>query len=162
MQDWIHERASAAGFDRYEVSGYAQPQRQCKHNLNYWRFGDYLGIGAGAHGKLSFPERIIRQSRFKHPATYMERCRAGNPIEDEHEVGPRELPFEFMLNALRLTEGFPVHRYTERTGLTMASIDAPLREAEARGLLTRDHENIVPTALGLRFLNDLQGFFLKD
>ena len=162
MQDWIHERMVDGGYERYEVSAYARPGHQCKHNLNYWRFGDYLGIGAGAHSKLSFAHRVVRQARYKHPATYMEEARTGTPIQEEHEVGPRDLPFEFMLNALRLVEGFPVHRFLERTGLTMTSIEPGLREAEARGLIARDFEKIVPTPLGQRFLNDLQAMFLND
>ena len=117
MQDWIHERTRDAGYERYEVSAYAKPHRQSRHNLNYWRFGDYLGIGAGAHTKLSFPSQMLRQARFKHPATYIEQALAGTAVQEEHEVGPRDLPFEFMLNALRLVEGFPVHRFVERTGL---------------------------------------------
>ena len=162
MQDWIHERMVDGGYERYEVSAYARPGHSCKHNLNYWRFGDYLGIGAGAHSKLSFAHRVVRQARYKHPATYMEEARTGTPIQEEHEVGPRDLPFEFMLNALRLVEGFPVHRFLERTGLTMTSIEPGLREAEARGLIARDFEKIVPTPLGQRFLNDLQAMFLND
>ncbi|HEY1611288.1 MAG TPA: radical SAM family heme chaperone HemW [Paraburkholderia sp.] len=162
MQDWIHERTAAAGYGRYEVSAYATPHRQCRHNLNYWRFGDYLGIGAGAHTKLSFPQRIVRQARYKQPATFIEQVRAGTPVQEEHEVGPHDLPFEFMLNVLRLAEGFPVHRFVERTGLPMTSIEPALQEAERRGLITRDHERIAPTLLGQRFLNDLQGLFLRD
>jgi putative oxygen-independent coproporphyrinogen III oxidase len=162
MQDWIHDRATAAGFERYEVSAYAKPHHQSKHNLNYWRFGDYLGIGAGAHGKLSFPERIIRQVRFKHPTTYIEQALKQEAVQEEHEISTADLPFEFMLNALRLNEGFPVHRFLERTGLTMNSIEKPLLEAEKRGLITRDHQQIAPTPLGQRFLNDLQGLFLKE
>ena len=162
MQDWIHERTVAAGYERYEVSAYAKPHRQCKHNLNYWRFGDYLGIGAGAHTKLSFPNRIVRQARYKHPATFIEAARAGSPVQEEHEVGARDLPFEFMLNALRLAEGFPVHRFIERTGLPLTSIEPALQEAERRGLIARDYEKIAPTPLGQRFLNDLQALFLQD
>jgi oxygen-independent coproporphyrinogen-3 oxidase len=162
MQDWIAARTQDAGYEHYEVSAYAQPQRQSRHNLNYWRFGDYLGIGAGAHTKLSFPERIVRQVRYKHPASYMAHAQAGTPVQEEHEVGPRDLPFEFMLNALRLTEGFPVHRFFDRTGMTMTSIESALVEAEQRGLLQRDHQHIVPTPLGRRFLNDLQALFLRD
>jgi len=162
MQDWIHERTAAAGYERYEVSAYAQPGRQSRHNLNYWRFGDYLGIGAGAHTKLSFPNRIVRQARYKHPATFIDQARAGTPVQEEREVGPRDLPFEFMLNALRLVEGFPVHRFIERTGMPMTSIEPALAVAEQRGLITRDYEKIAPTELGQRFLNDLQELFLKD
>ncbi|PPK42967.1 oxygen-independent coproporphyrinogen-3 oxidase [Trinickia symbiotica] len=162
MQDWIHERMAQAGYEHYEVSAYAKPNRQCKHNLNYWRFGDYLGIGAGAHSKLSFAHRIVRQARYKHPATFIEKARAGTPVQEEHEVDTHELPFEFMLNALRLNEGFPVHRFLERTGLTMTSIEPALQEAERRGLIVRDYERIAPTPLGSRFLNDLQALFLRD
>ncbi|WP_408584962.1 radical SAM family heme chaperone HemW [Paraburkholderia bannensis] len=162
MQEWIHARTVEAGYGRYEVSAYAQPGRQSRHNLNYWRFGDYLGIGAGAHTKLSFPNRIVRQMRYKHPATFIEEARAGKPIQEEHEVSAKDLPFEFMLNALRLVEGFPVYRFMERTGLPMTTIEPQLQEAEKRGLITRDYEKIVPTELGQRFLNDLQELFLKD
>lgn len=162
MQEWIHERTREAGYERYEVSAYAKPHRQSRHNLNYWRFGDYLGIGAGAHTKLSFPQKIVRQARYKHPATYMDEALGGNPIQEEHEVGPRDLPFEFMLNTLRLVEGFPVHAFIERTGLAMSTIEPALVEAERRGLITRDFERIAPTELGQRFLNDLQELFLKD
>jgi putative oxygen-independent coproporphyrinogen III oxidase len=162
MQDWIHERTAAAGYERYEVSAYAKPHRQCKHNLNYWRFGDYLGIGAGAHTKLSFPNRILRQARYKHPATFIEHAKAGTPVQEEREVGARDLPFEFMLNTLRLVEGFPVPSFAERTGLPMSTIEPALKEAERRGLITRDFARIAPTPLGQRFLNDLQALFLRD
>ncbi|NPT37888.1 oxygen-independent coproporphyrinogen III oxidase-like protein, partial [Paraburkholderia xenovorans] len=156
------ERTSAAGYERYEVSAYARPHRQSRHNLNYWRFGDYLGIGAGAHTKLSFPNRVLRQARYKHPTTFIEQAKAGTAVQEEHEVGTRDLPFEFMLNALRLVEGFPVHRFIERTGMSMTSIEPALQEAERRKLITRDHEKIAPTPLGQAFLNDLQELFLKD
>jgi len=162
MQEWIHERTAAAGYERYEVSAYAKPHHQCKHNLNYWRFGDYLGIGAGAHTKLSFAHRIVRQARYKHPATFIEQARAGTPVQEEHEVPARDLPFEFMLNALRLVEGFPVHRFVERTGMPMTSIEPALQEAERRGLIERTYEKIAPTPLGQRFLNDLQALFLNE
>jgi oxygen-independent coproporphyrinogen-3 oxidase len=162
MQEWIHERTAEAGYGRYEVSAYAKPNHQCKHNLNYWRFGDYLGIGAGAHTKLSFPNRILRQARCKHPATFIEQAMAGTPVQEEREVGARDLPFEFMLNTLRLVEGFPVHCFAERTGLPMGTIEPALNEAERRGLITRDFTQIAPTPLGQRFLNDLQELFLRD
>jgi oxygen-independent coproporphyrinogen-3 oxidase len=160
MQDMIAERTAAAGYAHYEVSAYAQPGRQARHNLNYWQFGDYLGIGAGAHTKLSFPHRVIRQARFKMPATYMERAKAGNAIHEETEVGRDALGFEFMLNALRLTEGFDPRLFVERTGMTVNAIEAGLNAAEAKGLLYRDHRLIRPTELGRRFLNDLQELFL--
>ncbi|RQR31792.1 oxygen-independent coproporphyrinogen III oxidase-like protein [Burkholderia sp. Bp9143] len=162
MQEWIHERTAEAGYGRYEVSAYAKPNHQSKHNLNYWRFGDYLGIGAGAHTKLSFPNRILRQARYKHPATFIEQAMVGTPVQEEREVGARDLPFEFMLNTLRLVEGFPVHSFVERTGLPISTIDPALKEAEQRGLITRDFAQIAPTPLGQRFLNDLQELFLRD
>ncbi|MGR3911202.1 radical SAM family heme chaperone HemW [Burkholderia sp. SR8] len=162
MQEWIHERTAEAGYGRYEVSAYAKPNHQCKHNLNYWRFGDYLGIGAGAHTKLSFPNRILRQARYKHPAAFIEQAMAGTPVQEEREVGARDLPFEFMLNTLRLVEGFPVHSFVERTGLPISTIEPALQEAERRGLITRDFAQIAPTPLGQRFLNDLQELFLRD
>ena len=162
MQDWLYQRTADAGYGRYEISAYAQPHRQSRHNLNYWRFGDYLGVGSGAHSKLSFPERIIRQVRYKNPDAYLAQIQAGTPVQEEHEVSTADLPFEFMLNALRLAEGFPVYRFSERTGMTMTSIEPALREAQSRGLITRDHETIAPTPLGQRFLNDLQELFLRD
>ncbi|KMY85052.1 Radical SAM family enzyme [Candidatus Paraburkholderia calva] len=164
MQEWIYERTRDAGYERYEVSAYAKPHRRSRHNLNYWRFGDYLGIGAGAHTKLSFPQKILRQARYKHPATYMDQALSpdASPIQEERDVGPNDLPFEFMLNTLRLVEGFPVHAFVERTGLSLSAIEPTLVEAEKRGLITRDYERIAPTELGQRFLNDLQELFLKD
>jgi oxygen-independent coproporphyrinogen-3 oxidase len=162
MQDMIAARTRAAGYGHYEVSAYARPGRQARHNLNYWQFGDYLGIGAGAHSKLSFPHRVVRQARFKMPATYMERALAGNAIHEESEVGRDELGFEFMLNALRLTEGFDPRLFMERTGLTINTVARGLDAAEAKGLLYRDHKLIRPTEMGRRFLNDLQGMFLPE
>jgi oxygen-independent coproporphyrinogen-3 oxidase len=144
------------------VSAYARAGHQARHNLNYWQFGDYLGIGAGAHSKLSFPHRVIRQARFRMPATYMEKAKAGNAIHEESELGRESLGFEFMLNALRLTEGFDPRLFLERTGLTINAIEAGLNAAEAKGLLFRDHRLIRPTELGQRFLNDLQMMFLPE
>jgi putative oxygen-independent coproporphyrinogen III oxidase len=160
MQDMIAELTAAAGYGHYEVSAYAQAGRQAKHNLNYWQFGDYLGIGAGAHSKLSFPHRIIRQARYKHPQTYMDKMQAGNAIQEEAEIERSALGFEFMLNAMRLTEGVPVNLFAERTGLTVNAITKALDEAEHRQLLYRDHQVMRPTVLGRRFLNDLQEIFL--
>ncbi|MDO8439370.1 MAG: radical SAM family heme chaperone HemW, partial [Telluria sp.] len=132
MQDRIEAELQAAGYGHYEVSAYARPGRRARHNLNYWEFGDYLGIGAGAHSKLSFPHRIVRQARYKQPASYMEQALRGNPIAESNEVGRRELGFEFMLNALRLSDGFAVTLVSERTGLPITAIDAQLDEAERR------------------------------
>lgn len=162
MQDMIEQETSAAGFQHYEVSAYAQPKRQARHNLNYWQFGDYLGIGAGAHTKLSFPHRVIRQARSKQPKSYMEQMRLGNPIQEEKEITRDELGFEFMLNAMRLVEGVEVNMFAERTGMPLNAVERALNEAEAKGLLYRDHKTIKPTVLGQRFLNDLQEMFLAD
>jgi oxygen-independent coproporphyrinogen-3 oxidase len=162
MLDHLVERSASAGLQRYEVSAYARPGHHCEHNLNYWQFGDYLGIGAGAHSKLSFPDRIVRQVRWREPATYMEKAGAGNAVSNEHPVALADRPFEFMMNALRLKDGFELSRFAERTGLTLASVQRPLAEAEAQGLLQRDLVRAWPTAQGFDFLSDLQGLFLKD
>ncbi len=162
MQEMIEAVTESAGYGHYEVSAYAQAGRQARHNLNYWQFGDYLGIGAGAHSKISFPHRIVRQARYKQPATYMAQVRAGNPIQEEVEIARGDLGFEFMLNTLRLTEGFEVNLFAERTGLAINAIDAALNAAETKGLLFRDHKIIRPTLLGQRFLNDLQQIFLAE
>lgn len=158
MLDLIAARTAAAGLARYEVSAFARPGHRCRHNLNYWTFGDYLGLGAGAHGKLSFPERIVRQVRWRDPATYMARAAAGQAVSNEHEVAAADLPFEFMLNALRLKDGFPPALYAERTGLPLP--EAALAKAQQRGLLERDGERIAPSARGFDFLSDLQQLFV--
>ena len=152
----------AAGYAQDEVSAYAQPQRQARHNRNYWEFGDYLGIGAGAHSKLSFPHRIVRQMRYKQPSAYLEHISRGTQIQEQHEVGREDLAFEFMLNALRLNQGFQVNLFAERTGLALNTIEKTLALAEAKGLLYRDHQIIRPTDLGQSFLNDLQQLFLSN
>ncbi|WP_416047896.1 radical SAM family heme chaperone HemW [Cupriavidus basilensis] len=162
MQDLIEARTAQAGYVHYETSAYARPHRQARHNLNYWRFGDYLGIGAGAHGKLSFPHRVLRQMRHKHPATYMAQAMAGNAVQEQHDVGAADLPFEFMLNALRLTDGVPASTFFDHTGLPLHTISRDLAAAEKKGLLEADLATIKPTELGRRFLNDLQEMFLKD
>jgi oxygen-independent coproporphyrinogen-3 oxidase len=162
MQQMIFERMQAAGYEHYEVSAFAQPGRRARHNLNYWEFGDYLGIGAGAHSKLSFPHRVVRQVRYKQPASYMQQAVAGNAISEEHEIGREEMGFEFMLNALRLNGGFESRLFVERTGLSPQVIEPALQLAEAKGLIEADHQTIRPTELGRRFLNDLQQIFLSD
>ena len=156
----IAELTAANGYGQYEVSAYAQPGHRARHNLNYWHFGDYLGIGAGAHSKISFPHRILRQARFKQPKAYMEAVKAGRPVQEEYEIGRDEMGFEFMLNTLRLHEGFEPNLFAERTGLSINAIDKQLNAAEAKGLLYRDYKLIKPTELGQRFLNDLQQMFL--
>lgn len=162
IQDMIAELSKDAGYAQYEVSAYAQPGRQARHNLNYWQFGDYLGIGAGAHSKISFPHRIVRQMRYKQPKTYLEQARRGNPVQEDMEIGRNDIGFEFMLNTLRLNNGFEVNLFAERTGLSLNAIEKPLHQAEEKGLIFRDHKIIRPTELGQRFLNDLQQLFLQD
>ena len=162
MLDVLAARTASAGLLRYEVSAYARPGHQCWHNLNYWQFGDYLGVGAGAHSKLSFPDRIVRQVRWREPAAYMEHALRGQAMSNEHPVALQDRPFEFMMNALRLKDGFELQRFAERTGLTLASIQHALDEAEAKGLLQRDLVRAWPTEKGFDFLSDLQGLFLRD
>jgi oxygen-independent coproporphyrinogen-3 oxidase len=162
IQDMIFERMAGAGYEHYEVSAYAKPGHRARHNLNYWQFGDYLGIGAGAHSKLSFPHRVLRQARYKQPASFIEAARNGNAVMEEHEIARGEMGFEFMLNTLRLTEGFDPNLFGERTGLSINAIDKALNAAEAKGLIYRDFKLIKPTELGQRFLNDLQEMFLAE
>jgi oxygen-independent coproporphyrinogen-3 oxidase len=160
MLDRVVAAAQAAGMTRYEVSAYARLGHRCQHNLNYWEFGDYLGIGAGAHSKLSFPHRVVRQIRFRDPQRYMARALEGNAVAQDEEVSRAQLPFEFMLNALRLRDGFEIARFTERTGLPPNVIGQAVDEAERRGLLWRDLVRMGPTAKGFDFLSDLQALFL--
>jgi putative oxygen-independent coproporphyrinogen III oxidase len=161
MLDRIIERTAAVGLDRYEVSAFAREGHRCAHNLNYWEFGDYLGIGAGAHGKLTFPHRVVRQTRFRDPGRYMAEALAGNAIASDAEVSRADLPFEFMLNALRQREGFELARFSERTGLSITAISRALDQAEHRGLIERDLHRVRPTGRGFDFLNDLQALFLE-
>jgi len=161
MLDRITELTGLAGMDRYEVSAYARPGHRCFHNLNYWKFGDYLGIGAGAHSKLSFAHRVARQVRFREPRLYMEKALTGTPVAQDTEVGRADLPFEFMLNALRLREGFKLQDFSEKTGLPLTTIGAALDEAERKGLIERDLASVKPTERGFDFLNDLQALFLN-
>jgi putative oxygen-independent coproporphyrinogen III oxidase len=160
MQDMIAGLTAANGYQQYEVSAYAQEGHRARHNLNYWEFGDYLGIGAGAHSKLSFPHRILRQARYKQPKAYMEQVRLGAPVQEEYEIGREDMGFEFMLNTLRLIDGVDPNLFGERTGMSINAIERALDAAEAKGLLYRDFKVIRPTALGQRFLNDLQEMFL--
>lgn len=162
MQAMIEETLAAAGYGHYETSAFARPGRQARHNLNYWLFGDYLGIGAGAHSKVSFRDRIVRQMRYKQPKEYVAKVADGAQVQEQHEVSRKDLGFEFMMNALRLTSGFPVSLFEERTGLPITVVRRELDEAEKRGLIVRDHRKIAPTDLGRRFLNDLLELFLAD
>ena len=162
MLDHITDITSAAGLDRYEVSAYARQGHRCFHNLNYWQFGDYLGLGAGAHGKLSFAHRVVRQVRFREPHLYMDRALAGNALAQSDEVPRADLPFEFMLNALRLRHGFGLREFTERTGLPITAIAGALDAAQAKGLIERDFARVRPTQRGFDFLSDLQALFLSN
>jgi len=190
MQEGIEARLAVAGYDHYETSAFAKireargvrreaenctggrdapsllsplssPASYCRHNLNYWTYGDYLGIGAGAHGKISFRDRITREMRVKHPERYMEAAERGAAVQEEHEVGVDAVGFEFMMNALRLNGGFPASLFEERAGLPLVAVVRALDEAERRGLIARDHARISPSPLGRRFLNDLLQIFLK-
>ena len=160
MLDLITTCTVAAGLQRYEVSAFARPGHRCSHNLNYWMFGDYLGIGAGAHGKLSYPHRVIRQVRWREPNTYMARALAGQAMSNDDEVPRAQLPFEYMLNALRLKEGFALTDFQARTGLPPSAIARALDQAETKGLIERDFGRVWPTARGFDFLSDLQQLFL--
>jgi oxygen-independent coproporphyrinogen-3 oxidase len=156
MQLAVEAALGEAGFEHYETSAFARPGRRCRHNLNYWEFGDYLGLGAGAHGKLSFSDRVTRHERPKQPREYM--AQAG--MAREKGVAPRELPFEFMMNALRLVEGVPAARFAERTGLPLAAVARKLAAAEEQGMLESDPRRICPTRRGRLFLNELLQLFL--
>lgn len=160
MLDIISERTGLADLQRYEVSAYARNGHHCRHNLNYWQFGDYLGIGAGAHSKLSFAHRIVRQVRLREPRLYMDKALQGEAVAQEEEIRLADLPFEYMLNALRLRQGFALAEFSERTGLAMTAIQRGLEEAERKGLVTRDLARVMPTERGFDFLSDLQSLFL--
>jgi putative oxygen-independent coproporphyrinogen III oxidase len=162
MLDLITERTALAGLQRYEVSAYARSGHHSRHNLNYWQFGDYLGLGAGAHSKLSFAHRVVRQVRLREPRLYMDGALRGQAMAQETEVSRSELPFEFMLNALRLKQGFTLSDFCERTGLAMTAIQSGLAEAESKGLIARDFQRVWPTERGFDFLSDLQALFLAD
>lgn len=163
MQDMIVDILNNTGLNRYETSAYAKFGSECKHNLNYWQYGDYLGIGAGAHSKLSFHDKIIRQVRQKHPRSYM----TADMINHQHiienkTVSRDELPFEFMMNALRLINGVPISIFTERTGLSLNTILPKLQDASNKDLIQPIHDRIMPTKRGQDFLNDLLILFLQD
>jgi oxygen-independent coproporphyrinogen-3 oxidase len=162
----IQERCQAmlaeAGYAQYETSAYARPGRQCAHNLNYWRFGDYLGIGAGAHGKLTLgaEQSILRRWKLKHPAAYLANAGTAAAIGGDERIEPARRPFDYMLNALRLNDGFALAEFEARTGLARSAIADELAEATARGWLESDGERIVPTEFGRRFANDVIELFL--
>jgi len=162
MLDRITELTAEQGLGRYEVSAYARAGHRCWHNLNYWQFGDYLGIGAGSHSKLSFAHRVVRQVRVREPRLYMERAHAGDAVVGVEEVARKELPFEFMLNALRLLHGFELQQFMDRTGLPLSSIQSALESAVQRGLLESAGGVVKPSERGFDFLSDLQALFLAD
>jgi oxygen-independent coproporphyrinogen-3 oxidase len=162
MLDRITELTAEQGLERYEVSAYARRGHRSRHNQNYWQFGDYLGIGAGAHSKLSFAHRVVRQVRAREPRLYMDKAIAGDAVVGVDEVARRDLPFEYMLNALRLREGFSLTDFSARTGLPLSAIDAALREGLQKGWLAQDGVWVRPTERGFDFLSDLQSLFLPD
>jgi oxygen-independent coproporphyrinogen-3 oxidase len=162
MQQGIEALLAERSYMHYETSAFAQANRQSRHNLNYWQFGDYLGIGAGAHSKLSFHDKVIRQARHKQPQAYMEGVAQGTQIQTENALDKDDLAFEFMMNALRLNEGFDEALFQERTSLPLLLIRRELEQAERRGLLLRGAGRIAPTLQGRRFLNDLLEIFLRD
>jgi len=162
MQQCIEETLARHGYEHYETSAFAQPKKRSRHNLNYWQFGDYLGLGAGAHSKLSFHDKVLRQMRYKQPQAYMDAAMRAEPVQEEHAVLPGDIAFEFMMNALRLNGGFDSALFQERTSLPLLSIRQELEEAEKRGLLIRDLQRIAPTLQGQRFLNDLLEIFIGD
>lgn len=162
MQDEIEARLAGAGFRHYETSAFARPGEECRHNLNYWTFGDYLGVGAGAHGKLSSFEGIAREMRHKHPGRYLDAAKSRDFVQERRSIGVTELPFEFMMNALRLTDGVPPRLFAERTGLPLAVIEGELKTARAQGLVEVTPDVIRPTERGRHFLNDLLTLFLRD
>lgn len=162
IHEMVAEHLVGAGYEHYETSAYARPGKRCRHNLNYWRFGDYLGIGAGAHSKLSFHDRIVREARYKQPKSYLERVQAGDAVSERRELTRKDLPFEFMLNMLRLSEGFTPADFAERTGLQISAAEKGLQAAEQKGFIVRTHERIAPSEHGQRYLNELLELFLPE
>jgi oxygen-independent coproporphyrinogen-3 oxidase len=162
MLDILIDELSKAGYERYEVSAYAKSGHRCQHNLNYWQFGDYIGIGAGAHGKISAHNEITRQMNERHPETYMARIeKDGQALIENRTLTEEDLPFEFMLNALRLIDGVPSSQFQERTGLNWTKINSIIEKAVQKGLLDPDPRTLKPSPLGMQYLNDLQMLFLK-
>lgn len=161
MQLIVEQTLSRRGFEHYEISAFARPSHRSHHNLNYWQFGDYLGIGAGAHSKISFQDRIIRQMRYKQPKQYITKTLNENDsVQSQHEILAKDRAFEFMMNALRLMDGFHPDTFQATTGLSITAVQQELHRAEQCGLLCWDHHCIKPTVKGKRFLNELLQIFL--
>ena len=160
MQEQIEALLAEHGYEHYETSAFCKPKSQGRHNLNYWQFGDYLGIGAGAHSKLSYHDKITRETRHKHPKAFMENAENGNAVDTSWQILQADLGFEFMMNALRLSDGVEVSFFQQRTGLSLQAINKGLTAGCQKGLITQDLKRIKPTSLGQRYLNDLLALFL--
>ena len=160
MQERIESFLAENGYEHYETSAFCKSRSNARHNLNYWQFGDYLGIGAGAHSKLSYHDKITRETRYKHPKAFMEAAESGNATDNILQIERAGLSFEFMMNALRLTDGFEISLFQQRTGLPWEAISMGVLEASKKGLLTIEHNKVKPTLLGQRYLNDLLAMFL--
>jgi len=160
MQEQIEALLAEHGYEHYETSAFSKPKGQARHNVNYWQFGDYLGIGAGAHSKLSFHDKITRETRYKHPNAFMENVEKGNAVDNTGMIAQADLGFEFMMNALRLTSGFEKKLFQERTGMPWEAISMRIAEASKKGLIAENLQTIKPTFLGQRYLNDLLQTFL--
>ena len=161
MQEFIETSLADAGMRHYEVSAYAKAGHESQHNSNYWRFGDYLGIGAGAHSKISSHDGIVRQARYKHPQAYLDAIAKGDGVETRETLSADDLPFEFMLNALRLRDGASLNDFYAATGLGLMDLQPALLHAQEKGLMDKQHDILRMTDLGWRFLSDVQGMFLK-
>ena len=162
MGDEVAKALVDAGYRHYETSAFSRPGKQSRHNVNYWTFGDYVGIGAGAHSKVSSPDGVVRATKFKHPERYMEAAERGSALQESHPVTAAAAGFEFMMNALRLSEGFAVRLFEERAGIPITAVTRELDAAEERGLVERTAVRVRPTPLGRRFLNDLLQMVLPD
>jgi oxygen-independent coproporphyrinogen-3 oxidase len=164
MQEQTAALLEAGGFRQYEISAWARPGKECKHNMNYWRYGDYLGIGAGAHGKVTLPasNEIRRMSKLRHPTAYLTALDHGNWCAEERSIDPEERKFEFFLNQLRLREGVNLNDFGPRTGLAPGDLENAINEAVSRDLLERRADRLLATELGWRFVNEIQGIFLPD
>ena len=160
MQEKIEHFLAEHGYEHYETSAFCKPKSNARHNLNYWQFGDYLGIGAGAHSKLSYHDKITRETRHKHPKVFMEAAERGDATDNTWQIAQADLGFEFMMNALRLIDGFDISLFQQRTGMPWEAISMSLAEASKKSLITHEQQLIKPTLLGQRYLNDLLSLFL--